>query len=82
MQIDGAQTTRSLRDQLDALGKGKAGAETGAETWAVCVAEDNAMLNLAVLLLMHRGFRVVLRETPVVQSGVGASPSTSVMQTL
>lgn len=80
LQIDGAQTTRSLREQLDTLCKGKCEGKT--ETYALCAAENCAMLNLAVLLLMHRGFRLVLRETPVVQRDVEVSPSTSVMQTL
>jgi len=64
-QIGQDQEAQALRLQLDALAK--------PEAYGVRLSDDNALLSLAVLLLMHRGYRVVLRDLP---------DRTSVMQTL
>jgi len=52
--INQAIDVQSLRSRLDSL--------IQSEAYALCVDEDNALQNLALLLLMHRGFRVVLRD--------------------
>lgn len=63
LRITPAEGSQALRQQLETLSR--------SEPHGLSANEDNGLVSLALLLLVHRGYRVLLRNAPVEQEIAG-----------